>query len=90
MVGSGLQRLTVRDGETEVVQTHPVLVEPVLGRRDWAKPQQTGAEAIDHPAVEERQLLTCLLVGVGGHLEGDGQPEHVFVEGVGTVDVGHS
>ena len=38
VVHSGLQRLTVRDGETEVVQTHPVLVEPVLGRRDGAKP----------------------------------------------------
>jgi len=61
---SGLQRLTVRDGETQVIQTHPVLVEAVLGRRDGAKPEQTGAEAVDHPAAQKRQLLTRLLVGV--------------------------
>lgn len=64
VVRSGLQRLTVRDGETQVIQTHPVLVEAVLGRRDGAKPEQTGAEAVDHPAAQKRQLLTRLLVGV--------------------------
>jgi hypothetical protein len=39
------------------------------------------AEGVDDPAEEERQPLAGLLVGVGGQLDGDGEAEHVVVEG---------
>jgi len=72
--------------QAQVVEANPVLVEAVIG----AGPQSDdrAADVVEDAAEQEAQLLAGRIVGVVGHLEGDGPAEDRFVEIAGPRDVG--
>ena len=67
--------------EADVVEPDPILIEAVARRRDRPEAEQPVAELVDHATVEKAKCRPRGLVGIGRHLEGDGEPEHVVVEG---------
>ncbi len=75
--------------EGDVVEADAVLREGVVARRHGAQPEQPARHLVDHPAEQEPQLLTGLLVGIGGQLEGHLPAEHGVVEAPRRLDVPH-
>ena len=77
----------VGNGEAQVIESGPVRGEAFL--RHGSQPeQQARPEAVDDPAVEEREGLPGLLVSVRGDLVGHVEAEDVVVEATRTDDVG--
>ena len=61
----GVHSGAVGDGEAQVVQASPILVEAVGGRRDRAQAERNRPTLLDHSAVQEPELLPSLLIGIG-------------------------
>ncbi len=71
-----------------MIESDPILVEPVRATRNRSQAEQSIADVVDHPAEQEAKGFPGWSVGVGRHLVCDRESKDVVVKASGAVDVG--